>query len=105
MILIHLIFKQSVKVTNRVISRSVLNCCLLYIIGFIISIFLSFIEWHLEITSFFDGCILGVIIWSGCIVPTQLYAYIYKKITFSHFIIILLQWFLVFSVIGGILAE
>ena len=105
-LLVHLIFKQTTKSIDDIEKfRKFLNYFVLYFIGFVISCFLSFLEWHLEVSSFLDGCILGSIIWIGCIVPIQLYSYIYKQITLYQFFMILMQWFLIFSIIGGLLAE
>ena len=75
-----------------------------FCIAFLIAFFLAFFESYLEVTSFWDGVIVGFLAWLGFVMTTQLSCTIRQKKSWTLFFLENGCYLFNFMVVGGILA-
>lgn len=74
-----------------------------FLVGLVLSYFLSLIEIYIGATSFWDGIVAGFVLWFGFVFTTQISTVIWVKNTFKAFLIRNGFLLLIFMVMGAIL--
>ena len=64
---------------------------------------LAFFEVFLGVTTVSDGMFVGSLVWIGFVAPTQIYAVIWSKMTFKHFLVHSGCQLLTYLAMGGII--
>lgn len=75
------------------------NCVVIVITASV----LGFLETFLGVTTVSDGMFVGFVVWAGFVATTQIYAVIWGKMNFKHFLVHTLCQLLSFLAMGGIL--
>ena len=71
---------------------------------YIQALFLAIVEGYFAATSFWDGVIVGFIVWLGFIATTQLSGILWAKKSFKLYLLDNGFWVLSYMIMGGILA-
>lgn len=71
---------------------------------YVISYGIAFFQQYLQVTSFWDGVLSGVLFWFVFIATTHLAISIREKRNIKIFLLEQLHWLIIFLLIGGILA-
>ena len=91
---------QNISKTENIVGKFFAS----FITLFVMSFFLALMQRYLDVTSFWDGVISGVIIWLGFLLPLDVFSIIWGK---KHFKVLLIDtscWLCVFLLMGAILA-
>ena len=73
------------------------------LVAILIAYILAFFEAFLGVTTVSDGMFVGFLVWIGFVATTQIYAVIWSKMTFKHFLVHSGCQLLTYLAMGGII--